>query len=494
MKLATAAFLLFLPAPLAAPPAVAAQSTALHAQLPDTAGRVLSAIESGEPQPWADALLILSNSSNVSGETVARIAQLLRDSSSRARARAAMALAALGRQALPALPDLLRAARDPDSIARAEIVFALGATGARTDAVLRGIFDASTADASPLVGRAALLALSHLGRRPLIPVAADFASELRGALRSPTASARSLALRILMRSEVPWAGAEFIRLLRDHEPSIRLDAAFALAGTDHPQRTAILQTLAQDSVEWIRNAVPGLLRRTQSSAESDLTSCRHRAQPGSERVALALHVDPLSRSLRDDGRGPYSSGVGGVRLAEGTSLNFFLPNAPLDPGVALLPTRAQPNTATRTVLLELSDTAFALRDPPPQIIRDPAARIHAFFLLDARRTIWNVRDIPVGATVTSSRTQINFFRRGRYHILQFGPWALGDCGEEYSPQTKLNGRGTSAVKIQRLGPSDYRLWAEPGTLARLWDVSDKTRATDLGLYRFAFDVRITRQP
>ena len=110
---------------------------------------------------------------------------------------------------------------------------------------------------------------------------------------------------------------------------------------------------------------------------------------------------------------------------------------------------------------------------------------------DVRGTVWNVRDIPIGATVQSDRTQLGFFINGRYHLLQFGPWALGDCREEYVYGYQINGRGTTAVNVQRLDDSEFRFSTPPGAIGRLWEWARGQAPIDRGLYHFSFDVRLS---
>jgi hypothetical protein len=476
-----------------AKPSDAQQPPARYEQKSAAAAHWLVAVKSGNPQNWANTLQALSGSTSVSPAVVTELAALLNDSSAAVRARAAMALGALGAAAHTALPQLLRAMRDPDSIARAEVIFAVGALGARTEPVLRGLYIASTVDGPGLARRAALLALNRLGRRPPITVSTDFAEELQAALKAPQVNVRTVALRTAMRANVPWAAEAFISMLSDADPYIRVDAAFAVAGTDDSTRAAAaIKRLEHDSVEWVRGAIPGLLARLRSPAESSGAECHHRTVAGTGQATVALSVAHSSSSLRDDGRGRYESGAGGVRAATGVSFNFFLPNAPLNPGTGSKPRSEYSDTATRAMVIDLSEPLASPSNRAGTLVRDDAARIHTFYLFDARRVIWNLRDIPVGAAVKSSRTQINFFLNGRYHILQFGSWSLGDCGEEYAPQTKLGGQGTTSVNIHRVGSHEYRIWTPPGSTGRLWEVSEQSHAVDLGLYRFGFDIRISQ--
>ena len=86
---------------------------------------------------------------------------------------------------------------------------------------------------------------------------------------------------------------------------------------------------------------------------------------------------------------------------------------------------------------------------------------------------------------------MNFTYRGRYYLLQLGPEALGDgCNQG---GTALYGTGTTAATVSRPRFDRYVVDAPPGSIGRLFDVTNKLAgAVNMGLYftnfRVVFDV------
>jgi hypothetical protein len=77
---------------------------------------------------------------------------------------------------------------------------------------------------------------------------------------------------------------------------------------------------------------------------------------------------------------------------------------------------------------------------------------------------------------------------GRQHVLQMGPWAMG----EFSPRAKLTGKGTSEAVITRTSQNTWTITATRGSIARLWDYQDIRNPIDMGLYYFDFQVVATK--
>jgi len=193
-------------------------------QSPADPARLASVIRTGLGQEWADALVRLAHDRQASTSDVEAIRQGLADHLPAARARAAQAAGALGLLAAAAAPQLVTLLTDTSADVVREVAFALGVLHERNERVLRALFHAAV-PASGKSSGAALLAITALGRYPLVPVSAAFGEELRRSLHSPQSRLRSVSLRTSMRTDVAWAPAEFTRLLADPDPGIRLDAA-----------------------------------------------------------------------------------------------------------------------------------------------------------------------------------------------------------------------------------------------------------------------------
>jgi len=91
-------------------------------------------------------------------------------------------------------------------------------------------------------------------------------------------------------------------------------------------------------------------------------------------------------------------------------------------------------------------------------------------------------------TVDADRAEMWATVNGVQHVLQMGPWAMG----EFSPRAPLNGNGTTKSKITRESEGVWRFTAASGSIARLWDYSDIQKPIDKGLYYFDFDVKFTK--
>jgi hypothetical protein len=449
---------------------------------------VSDAIHSSTSQAWADALVSLGRRTNVSPIERASLIRALRDTSITVRIRAAQVAGALGPLARPAIPELLVVLNDTATYG--EAAFALGVVRERSERVLRAIFRAGAADGSRAAS--AILAITALGRFPLIRVSPPFAEELRAALRSPSSPIRALALRAATRANVPWARKEFTALLGTPEPDLRLDAAYAVAGLGPQGRVAedALRRVSADSVEWIRAEIPALILQSRRPVPkaSRPDACMHRASARGS-ASLATVVGEPPESLRDDARGPYTAGSQQVVVAQGTAFNFLLSGAPRDPGPSADQPAGSVDSTMRFLQIDLSHPVTGSSAVAMGLVRDAAAQFHAFFMRDSHGTVWNLRDIPIGATVWSDRTELSFFVNGRYHVMQFGPWALGACSEGYAYGARLNGDRTTPLSIHRESDAEFRFTAAPGSMGRLWEWARGQSPIDRGLYLMSFDLR-----
>jgi hypothetical protein len=383
---------------------------------------------------------------------------------------------------------------DTSEIVASEAAFAVGATGERSEEVLRALYTAAMSRSDD-AWRTALTAITSLGRYPIISVSSSFSRELEVALHSPEVRIRSVALRTAMRADVPRALEEFSRLLRDPDPELRLDAGYAIAGMGARARQAEndLRRLSADSVAWIREEVSGLLTtlRRDPPKVSPVTACKHRAHVASPNASATLEIGAQG-SLRDDRRGPYTGGPNGIAVAQGTSLNFALTKVPNMLGPAADRQKEPVDSSVRYLELDLTRPVDGSTSVAMSVVRDPGAQLHSFFMRDSHGTLWNLRDIPVGAKVRSDRTEMSFFIAGRYHFLQFGPWALGDCNEGYAFGAAIHGAGTTSVIIERASEEEFRFTAPVGSIGRLWEWVRGQPPRDRGLYYFSFSSRLFR--
>lgn len=451
-----------------------------------------TALHSHAGQAWADALVELSRRTRISPAELATLTRALADTSAPVRLRGAKAAGALGPLAIAAVPQLVALLTDTVVSVSAEGAFALGVVRDRSEPILKALFDAALA---PDDNRSApaLFAITSLGRYPLLRISSSFSEELRLALRSPTAAIRRVALRTAMRTKVAWALTEFVRLLADPDPGIRLDAAYALVGLGPEGHSAESEVarLSGDSVSWIRAEIPGLLKQLgrPTPEASPINACTHRANREGPAVS-ALAVTQSAGSLRDDRKGPYRGDASQLVVAQGTAFNFFLSRAPRDPGPAPDRPDSVADSSARFLEIDLTQPVLSSGATPIEQLQDETAQFHAFFMRDVHGTVWNLRDIPIGASIKSDRTELSFFRRGRYHLLQFGPWALGDCGEGYAYGAQLNGDGTTPITIQRVADDEFRFTAPDGSIGRLWEWPRGEAPKDRGLYFFRFDLRL----
>ena len=445
------------------------------------------AVLSPDPQRWADALYAFANDSQMV-RTIPSLTTALGNQSATIRKRAAMALGAIGELSRPTVPALLRALADPDTGVRSEVAFAIGSTGERSERVLQALFRASATERSRLVEMRLWSFVGTFSMRSRLAVSPQFASELRQALSSEDYHRRSAALQIAGRTNVAWATSEYLRLLGDPEPDMRISAAWALAAlgdTSDVVRSAIAR-LTNDSVKWVAEDVPNVLAAITKWSEP-AARCRHRVTDGL--IAAEADVDPGSVSLRGDGKGPYAQGRDGVNASQSYAFNLLLTNA-VDRAVPSIDKQnASHAVNVRSLAFDLSDIVPGSGSVPLGSVVDSAATFHVFYMWDSHRLIWNTRDLPVGAKVESSRSEFVLTIDGRRHRLQFGPWALGDCKEAYATSGAINGSGTKPVRLARISEQEYVATAPPGSIARLWDYS-ALPAKDRGLYRFSFAIRI----
>lgn len=237
-------------------------------------------------------------------------------------------------------------------------------------------------------------------------------------------------------------------------------------------------------------ATLGVLATPQSSAQAPQSPARQ---------SFVAEVLP-ARSLTSDGSGSYRDREGFVTAfgmyalalctdtRAGTCSTYPVARAP------------KPFEDARALVLDLSAPVIASGAKNLGVIRSAPANFGAFWGQDTTqravingREGWIIRsvlDMDVGRTIESERVEIRFFRNGVQHILQFGPWTAG----QYQPsQGAFTGDGTTPGRITRVSETQWLVTSGAESLGRLWDNHDPSHPTDLGLYRFSYDVQFERK-
>jgi HEAT repeat protein len=316
---------------------------------------------------------------------------------------------------------------------------------------------------------------------------------------------REIALDVIDETESsagigPW----LVRLLGDPDASIRASAAFALDAVRPPERSAVLGPLhaaLRDSVDDVRYAVLSTLGRIgaadgartmagleqfaaaqrdpdirkaaldaateiRTGAHPPEISCIHRLDRG-VRTAIFRILEPAT-SVTGDGKGAFRDRVEGARVNSAAAFNLTL----------------QSDSGARALHLQLDRPATADAEHLGTV---DVREFHTFYLFDSNRVIWNLREMLVGTSVSSPRSEFVFARAGRTYRLQFGPWGIGECNEPYAQGAHIDGRGTTPVRLTRINPTTYRATLPERGVGRLWDWTTPGHPVDVGLYNVSFD-------
>jgi len=62
--------------------------------------------------------------------------------------------------------------------------------------------------------------------------------------------------------------------------------------------------------------------------------------------------------------------------------------------------------------------------------------------------------------------------------------------EVYAYKGRLNGAGTTKVRVTHNDNSDYTIEASEGSIGRLWKNQNMTRPVDLGLFKTGFIIHL----
>jgi len=471
------------------------------AQSPPSAGNVgqaevtawLEALRGGSGPELARAQRGFGKAgASAAGASLAQLTALLGDPRPAVRAAAAGALGALGRGGREALPALVAVLSDPSPTVRAEAAWALPSIArGGNEPVPTALIDA-VADSSPLVVTRAIEAFRDFTTPTALLPRVD-------ALLADTVPARRIAgLRLLRNlSDVNVAVARYAVVLDANDDALRSAAAWALGLLGPSAAAAVphLERLRGDSSADVREAADDAIRAIREPvgpvvAPPGAAACGHR--PVDRIIPMMLTVLPGSVSLRDDGRGPYRP-EHGTLSEQNHAYSLRLPYADgADVRARTAAESADVREPARWLALDLTTPVPGSGARAFGIMRDSAAFLATFHMLDVNRAIWNVRDIPVGGVVLSDRTEVGIHIKGAWHYLEFGPWALGQCAEGYAEGGVLNGEGTAPVRITRTSELEYIVETLPGSVARLWDTRRMSAPVDVGLYRVSFRVRLTQ--
>jgi len=439
-------------------------------------------------QQWAD-LIVRVGSRNWDAPRLAKFATQLESPSAAARKRALILLEAAGPASQPYVLAMVARLTDRDSEVRTEAASAIDAAHSRSPTLIAALLDAATADTARSTARRISSLVGHMNARPRISASEELSRSLHDALTSADKDRRIVFLRLASRTNVGWAVPEFLSLLNDQNPQVRSEAAWALAATGDtsPKVIAALKAQAHDSVKSVRDDAPYVLNALTTPEESS-SPCSHRPTEGL--IQAVLSVEPSSRSLKADPYGVYTEGRDRVSSSHSYAYNLLLSNASNSSVPTIGARENVPAVRSRALTFDLTRPIRGSGAQSLGVFTDSTAEFHTFFYWDRNHRIWNTRDIPVGATVKSSRTEFVFTRGGRTYHFHFGPWSLGDCKEPYATAGPVHGSGTTQPEITRLSATDYIVSSGHGGVGRLWEYPEKGVAKDRGRYSFEFVVRI----
>lgn len=473
-----------------------------------TPATIVSAVETGAPQPMADLMVTLAHSDS-NAWAVAPLMPLLASSDSAVRRRAAMLLGAAGISARSAAPALASLLRDSDVSVRREAAYALGAVGATdslsTDALVAALLNPSDGRLS-WQARHAFERVAHVGWMTPGAATTRFVrtsiSDTSPARCGPVACSHKMqvdALAVLDKLDAPWKRAVAKQALSAPQAEVRHFAAWTLAnmGPLAIEDTAAIAALRADPEQSLRDQVDAVLDRLEHGPHRSAylpsnpeTRCYHRQiddDPGGGKALIpATLTIGEGPSLRGDGRGAYDPGDG-IESSHSYSYNFVLPFAVSGERAVYRQQAPDHAGAARFVVVDLSHPVNR-SSPAFRAVRDSAFEIHFFFMRDRSGYIWNTRDIPIGATVKSDLTDVYTSIGGKPYNIRFGPFALSTCSASFGLTT---GEGTTQATVQRLSESEWRLTLPKGSRGRVWDFTHPQAPKDLGSYDISFQLLIS---
>lgn len=219
-------------------------------------------------------------------------------------------------------------------------------------------------------------------------------------------------------------------------------------------------------------------------------SCGH--SPTGPWVPMVFTVDTASSFLKSDGLGSYKNGVDKVSSAEVFAYHLRVSSY----NIPFIASKDKTDLSTRSLILDLNSPVISSGSKAQGVIQEHDAAFTVFYKFDTTVTpklIYNFREIPVGATIESSRTEIIFYINGELHTLILGSWGTGDCNEPYSHGGRINGVGTTRVRVTRHTVTSYTVEADDGSIGRLWNKKNMTSPVDMGLFKTGFIIHLQYQ-
>lgn len=210
--------------------------------------------------------------------------------------------------------------------------------------------------------------------------------------------------------------------------------------------------------------------------------CSHTSFPPP--IPTVFTVDPKSNYLKSDAFGGYLNNLDNVVSVSTHAYNLRILRK--DNG----------DLSKRSLILDLNHPLINTGAKTQGIIIDNTASFHVFYKLDTTIKPWvvyNFREMPIGSTVTSPRTELYIHINGNLNCLQLGFWGRGDCNEPDGKAGHNGGTGTTSVQVTRNSESEYTIEAREGSVGRLWDVSNVPRTIDKGLFKTGFLIHLKYQ-
>jgi hypothetical protein len=444
--------------------------------------KVIRAVESGNGAAWGTALAALGRGSSRFISLLPKLSAEVRSSDPERRRRAIMAISAIGVVGNPWSLAVASALGDSSPAVRYEALLATAKVDPGNESTLTTLIQlAADTTRSAFEARRTI---GDIARRTKLNLSDRLHRTVREMLRSPSALQRRAGLWTADALRAPWAIDEARRMLRDPAPSVRVDAVYQL---DASARADLERVAKEDTATAVREAANEVLSNLGQPSRLPGLCGNHRWVGGD--IPTDFIVEPNSLSLKADDAGPYRNGESDVRSYHSYAYNLLLPYSDA-PGVPSIKPAADRSLRSRYLKFDLSSPVPNGGGRPLGVVVDSGATFHTFFMIDDTNQIWNTRDLPIGASVLSDRAEITLHVNGKSYSIQFGPWALGQCREQYSNGSVLHGEGTTPVQIERLSATDYRITAPKGSMGRLWERGDLSEIRNRGLYYFSFSVAL----
>ena len=234
------------------------------------------------------------------------------------RLAAAVALGRIGPESRAAVPDLVRALRDPDARVRSETAQALGAIGPAAGAAVAELVRMMSRDADDEVADLAAEALGRIGAAA-VPAVSEI---LRG--RDPDARIRAVKALGAAGPKAAAATADLLRALGDRDEELRTAAAAALGRIGHgPEAKAAIPALiaALKDPDWkVRQHAAVALGQIGPMTDRVIAALIVGLKDPEEAVALRASdaltligtsaLPPVLALLRDEDRAVRQSAIG----------------------------------------------------------------------------------------------------------------------------------------------------------------------------------------